>query len=200
MKLYPQDILTAFEFDKVLAEISNRCESPMAIDFVKKVRPMDKFEEVVKLLKQTKEMTTILTSDDKFPSDRIFDTREITKLLAIENYVLQEQQIHQLKLTANYSGLLIKYFSHKKEVYPALSAFTEHVVFEKTLITTIQKVLDDEGKLRNDASTELIRIRKDIDATIRQLEKAFQSALQRLRKSGVLSDVEETIQIGRAHV
>ncbi|MBC8047866.1 MAG: Smr/MutS family protein, partial [Fimbriimonadaceae bacterium] len=197
MKLFPQDILSAFEFDKVLAEVEKRCESIMGTDRVQKVRPMDKYEEIVKILQQTKEMVQVLTLEDKFPAEKIYDTRETVKLLIIENYVLHEEQLNQLRSAARLSGNFIKFFANKKEIYPVLNQFTQNILFEKNIITSINKILDDDGKLRNDASPELVRIRKERDTQTRGLDKSFQSVLQKLRKQGVLSEVEESMRNGR---
>lgn len=197
MKLFPQDLLATFEYDKILSEISGRCESVMAVEFVQRVRPMEKPEEINKLLRQTKEMTLVLTLEDKYPQERIFDTREIVKLLAIDNYVLSELQLHQLAVTTNHCGAITKFFQQKKEKYPTLTSLCENIVFEKAIITHVRRVIDEEAKLRNDASPELMKIRRDTENALKELDKTFRTVLQKFRKMQVLSDVEESMRNGR---
>lgn len=197
MKLFPKDILTAFEFDKVLDETRRFCESPMGSDRLLKVKPLDNYDEVVRLLKQTMEMRSILVMEDGFPMERIYDTREIVSKLAIEDYVLPEEHIHQLRKNAVQCGSILRFFEQKKELYPALAAFSENIIYEKNISLIIQKVINDEGRMRSDASPELVRIRRETESAVRNLDRTFQSVLKRFRSSGVLTDVEETVRNGR---
>ena len=197
MRIFPDDTLQLLEFDKVISEVAKHCESTLGLDRVQKVRPLDREEEIVKLLQQTKEMTQVLVFEDKFPEEKYFDIREILKFIAIENYVLQEEQFHAVRKSAVAAGNVIKFFKGHKEKYPALSSFSENVLYEKNIAAEIGKILDDDGKIRPNASPELIRIRKDIDASGRELNKAFTSALNKYRKAGFLSDVEESMRNNR---
>ncbi len=197
MRIFPADTLQLLEFDKVLSEVAKYCDSRPGLDRVEKVRPLDRFEEVQKMLKQTKEMSQVLIVEDKFPHDKIYDIRETVKLLAIENFVLSEDQLSELKKTALLAGAIVRFFQNKQEVYQTLSAFTRHIVYEKNIAAEISKVIDDDGKMRPNASPELMQIRKEIDTLTRRLEKEFQAALSKYRKAGYLSDVEESMRNGR---
>ena len=197
VRIFPDDTLQLLEFDKVLAEVAKYCDSRPGLDRVEKVRPLDRFEEVNKMLKQTKEMSQVLILEDKFPHDKIYDVRETIKLLIIENFVLSEEQLSEIKKTALLAGAVVRFFQTKHEIYPTLTAFTKNIVYEKNIAGEISKVIDDDGKMRPNASPELMQIRKEIDSLNRRLEKEFQLALNKYRKAGYLSDVEESMRNGR---
>lgn len=197
MKLFPQDILNAFEFEKILDEIASRCQSAAGHERAKRIKPLYKYSKILKLLKQTHEMSIILIHEDKFPSIKMFDLREINKFLAIENYVLNEEQIHKLLLSFVFANEHHKFFSNKQHLYPELAQLSSHLVLEKHIALLIRAVLNEEGKLRNDASTELIKIRKEKESALRNLDRTAQQTLLQLRKMGVLSDVEESVRNGR---
>ncbi|MFN3940637.1 MAG: endonuclease MutS2, partial [Chitinophagales bacterium] len=154
-------------------------------------------EEIQKLLAQAYEMQQILQFDDNLPEEKVFDTREIIPLLAIENYVLSETQVHQLRRNTIQAGNLLKYLNNHAEKYPVLQSMVQHIVYEKKIGQLISVVLDDEGIMRSNASPELVKIHKQMDSSRRQLEKEFQKALAAMRKSGMLSDVEESMRNNR---
>ncbi|MFI5171976.1 MAG: endonuclease MutS2 [Chitinophagales bacterium] len=197
MQLFPPDITQTIEFDKILAEVNKHCDSKLGTDRVQKVRPLDKYEEIKKILQQTKEMTLLLQFEDNFPHDKIYDLTETIQHLGIENYVLTEMQFHEIKKTALLTGSIIRFFTQNNEKYPALNSVILNIEYIAVIPTEIKKIINDEGDIRFDASPELIRIKKEKDNNIRSLDKVFNSALAKYRKAGYLSDVEESMRNGR---
>ncbi|MBP8752931.1 MAG: hypothetical protein KBH39_01850, partial [Chitinophagales bacterium] len=197
MHLFPTDILHTLEFDKVLQSIAAYCETTHGLERVNNIKPQSKHEEIVKLLSQANEMKQMLMFEDKLPEERTFDTRTIIPLLQIEKYVLNEIQVHQLRRNAIQSGNLIKFLHNNIEKYPVLNTMVQQIVYDKKIGQTISIVLDDEGVMRPNASPELVKIHKQISNARRELEKEFQKALIQLRKSGMLSDVEESMRNNR---
>ena len=197
MNLFPEELSEQLEFDKVLAEISRRCSSQPGKDRIALIRPMSKATEVRKLLAQTSEMMRIEVQEDKFPYPGSSDNRDHLKQLAIEDYVLSPEAIHQIRRMAVSAGLLLKFFEGKKELYPTLAAFTEHIVYDKRIQQLVNEVLDDDGNMRPDASPELAQIRKGMEQKSRELDKAFNAALRKMRSEGKLGDVEESMRNNR---
>lgn len=197
MRSYPQDIAHILEFDKVLQEVARYCDSSLGTDRVQKVRPLDTYVEVKKILLQTREMTHLLQFAQQFPHDRIFDIRKIIPLLRIENYVLSEQECHEISKVALLSGSVIRFFHTHAETYPTLQSFISGVEYVAAIAQAVKAVLDEDGKIRPDASPELIRITKEKNDAIRSLGKVFLSALQKYRGLGYLSDVDESVRNNR---
>ena len=67
----------------------------------------------------------------------------------------------------------------------------------QSLIDEIEKVIDEKGNIRPDASPELMRIRKRIHSKQLELEKQFKSIINDLRTKGWLSDSVESFRNGR---
>jgi len=197
VKLFPGDITQVIEFDKVLGEVLKYCDSELGADRVQKVRPLDKFDEVKKILLQTREMSVLLQFEEHFPHDKIYDIREITHVMTIENYVLNELQLNEVKKVALLIGAMLRFFSTKNEKYPILFSLFSNLVYEVAIANEIKKVINDEGAIRQDASSELIRIRKEKDQSVRALGKVFNTALIKYRQAGFLSEVEESMRNGR---
>ena len=197
MKLFPADIPQVLEFDKVLQAVAQYCDSPLGQDRVQKVRPLDTFDEIKKILQQTREMTMLLQNEQQFPHDRIYDIRSSLPLLRIENYVLSARQCFEISKVALLTGSVIRFFGAHAEKYPTLQQFISGIRYENAIAQAVKQVVDDEANIRPDASPELIRIYKEKTDAIRSLGKVFQTALQKYRTAGYLSDVEESIRNNR---
>ena len=197
MKLFPSDIAVTLEADKVLAEIAKYCDSQPGADRVAKVRPMEKHDEIRKMLFQTREMVQLLQFEDTFPHDKIFDIRPLIPVMQVENYVLSEQQFQEIKKTALLTGAIIRFLDQRKEKYPVLFALVKDASYDAAIANAIKRVIDDEGQMRPDASPELIRIRSEATRLVRSLDKVFQQAMRKFREAGYLSDVDESMRNGR---
>lgn len=197
VKLFPADITQVLEFEKVLSEVAKYCDSKPGADRVEKVRPLDKFEEVKKMLMQTREMRFLLQFEENFPHDRIYDIRETLHVIGIENYVLNETQLQEVKKVAMLTGNMLRFFTNQKEKYPILFSLFANLEYESAIANEIKKIINDDGNIREDASPELISIRKEKEQNVRALGKVFNAALSRYRQSGFLSEVEESMRNGR---
>ena len=65
------------------------------------------------------------------------------------------------------------------------------------LAKSIEKVVDEKGNIRPDASPELLRIRRAIHSKEMELDKKFKSLINTYRKKGWLADTVETMRNGR---
>lgn len=197
MKLFPADITQVLEFEKVLNEVAKYCDSLLGTDRVHKVRPLDKFEEVQKILLQTQEMSILLQFEDQFPHDKIYDIRETAHALKIEDYVLNETQFHEIKNVAVLTGAMLKFFKTHNVKYKVLNALFEQIIYENNLVGYIKKIINDDGEIREDASPELVAIRRQKEQSSRALGKVFNAALSKYKQAGYLSEVEESMRNGR---
>lgn len=197
MQIYPDDVLSLLEFDKVLGLLAGYCAGVPAAEAVMAIIPMRDAQSVQQSLQEVSEMKEILQFEEKFPELGFADIRESLKMLAIENYVLTEERIHLLRSVASSAGAWLKFLSPGKAKYPALSKRVDAMHFEVETVRKISAVLDDDGHMRADASPALVRIRKSIDSTTHQLDKAFRSSLKKYRDAGFLSEVEESMRNNR---
>lgn len=194
--LFPTDILHTLEFDKVLQSIAAYCETTHGLERVNNIKPQSKHEEIVKLLSQANEMKQMLMFEDKLPEERTFDTRTIIPLCKLKICVERNTSAStQKKCNSIRKPDKISAQQHRK--YPVLNTMVQQIVYDKKIGQTISIVLDDEGVMRPNASPELVKIHKQISNARRELEKEFQKALIQLRKSGMLSDVEESMRNNR---
>jgi len=149
--LYPKDLFAKLEFDKILEIVSNYCRSPMGKVFVERIKIQADPKVIERLLKQVHEFKQLLMMEEgEFPLSNYLDLKEELKYLAINGYVLSEEQIFKIFKVLMTVFEILRYFSlgdgTRKERYVELFKLTEHIVIERQLINSIKTILDEEGK------------------------------------------------------
>lgn len=161
------------------------------------LQPDKDFAETVLSLEQTDEMRRIFISGEQFPHEAYPDTRAGLKLLAIRNSVLSINQFLEIALVTNDFRLIHDFLVKRNEKYPLLSALISDTSFEPDILKSIEEVMDDTGFVRNTASADLSRIRKQLSRKRAEADQVYQSVIQKYRKNGWLTDAEESWRSGR---
>ena len=200
--LYPSDFHEKLEFNKVLELLWAKCLSPLGQQHVERLRVQTDAEQIEKQLRQTHEFKQLSLYDEQpFPTDHFIDIRAELKLLALEGSVLGEEQFFKLHKTLRTVGDIARYFAgdtnQRRELYPETCRLADQLQVSRTLVNYIKSVMDDNGKVRSDASPDLLRIRKVIQECYKQLERQFNTLLAQYRKNEWLSDSEESVRNGR---
>jgi DNA mismatch repair protein MutS2 len=159
------------------------------------------FNTVSVQLNQTNEFLRILQAADEFPAAWFFDVRHSLKRIRPEGTFLEERELHDLKRSLQTIRDIIRFFhvpAGEAPSYPALTALTEGVLVFPQLITRIDAIIDNFGRVKDNASTTLAQIRKDIASTTNSISRSLQSILRSAQAEGVVDkDVAPTMRDGR---
>ena len=153
------------------------------------------------LLSRVREMIGVLTDPSlAFPHGEIYDLREALSRIRIEGLFMDEAELFSLRKMLDYAGQLERFFASLDKVkYPGLSGQTgQSVLFAQSIITSIDRILDRYGKMRDNASPELARIRKEISASQGSVSRALNAILRQAQAEGILDkDAAPTMREGR---
>jgi DNA mismatch repair protein MutS2 len=197
--LYPQNIEYKLGFDKIRQLIRELCISPLGQAFVDKIRFSDDHELISRLIGQTAEFRDILFSQAEFPASYYIDATPSLPRAAIEGAFLTEAEFYDLKLSLQTVSQCLRFFaSQAPEKYPQLRHLSQGVELDPRLSQQIDQVIDDRGQLRDNASPELQRIRREILQQEAELRKKLDSLLKSAKSQGYVSeDAAPTIRNGR---
>ena len=93
---------------------------------------------------------------------------------------------------------IISFFTNeRRQEYPTLYIPVEKIVFDKELGKAIDKVVDENGNIKPDASPALLKIRRLMSSKMQELDKKFRSLINDFRKKGYLADTVESMRNGR---
>ena len=129
-------------------------------------------KEVEEKLNQVTEFVRIIQEEDGFPDQFFFDVRSSLKRVRIEGMYLDEQELFDLRRSLETIRDIVR-FLHRNEdeeenntPYPSLKRLAGDIAVFPQLIGKIDGILNKYGKIKDNASTELARIRRELASTM----------------------------------
>ena len=211
--LYPQNIEQKIDFQIIRDGLKGCCMSTLGKEQVDAMRWLTRYGLVRELLSRVREMMGVLTDPAlTFPQGEIYDLREALSRIRIEGLFMDEAELHSLRKLLDYAGQLERFFTTlDKGKYPLLSqdagvgrlnSLESRVDSRESnigfLIASIDRIIDRYGKMRDNASPELARLRKEISASQGSVSRALNAILRQAQAEGILDkDAAPTMREGR---
>ena len=202
--IYPQNIEQKIDFQVIRDGLKGCCMSGLGKERVDAMQWLTHYPAVRDLLARVREMMGVLTDASlAFPHGEIYDLREALSRIRIEGLFMDEAELFSLRKMLDYTAQLERFFVALDKVkYPILSGMTSQTsqtgLTIQTIITTIDRILDRYGKMRDNASPELARIRKEISASQGSVSRALNAILRQAQAEGILDkDAVPTMREGR---
>lgn len=199
--IYPQNFEQKTGFDKVRRLIAEKCLSPLGEERVAEMSFSDDYQTVEDRLNQVDEFVRILHGDEDFPANFFFDVRYSMKRIRPEGTWLDEKELFDLKRSLQTIQDIVRFFRpvEDEEIkYLALTALAGDVMVFPQLIAKIDSILDKFGRVKDNASTLLAQIRREITITMSGISRSLQSILRAAQSEGVVDkDVAPTMRDGR---
>jgi DNA mismatch repair protein MutS2 len=198
MRIFPESALLQLEFDKIKALLAALCTTEYARERAADLRIHTRRDYIELQLRQAHEFKGILQNGQYFPNDHTLNLARELKLLGIPGALLGGDQFLQIRRLAESMQSIFRWFDpERRTAYPALAKVIEATHYEKSIITSIDEVLDESGTVRDNASEELANIRLSLFRRRNELRRAFDRILSRLGKAGYVADIEESFLNGR---
>ena len=198
--LYPHNIEQKIDFQVIRDGLKGCCMSSLGKERVDAMQWLTHYPMVRDLLARVREMMAVLTDPAlAFPHGEIYDLREALSRIRIEGLFMDEAELFSLRKMLDYAGQLERFFATlDKAKYPLLSQESGIGSQLGNIITTIDRILDRYGKMRDNASPELARIRKEISASQGSVSRALNAILRQAQAEGILDkDAAPTMREGR---
>ena len=189
----PEKSLLDLEFDTVLSQVGTHCITPMGKASIAGIKPSDVEDDIVQQLTLVSEFLASFENDNRIPNHGFDDLTADMSLLKIDNSVLEIESFRRIAATNETVNLLLKFFKKFKEYYPQLNVLGETIEVTKAPKEKVDTVIDRFGEIRNNASEELYRIRKQINSVRSKIGQSFQRALGHYTSADYLDDIRETV-------
>lgn len=198
MKLYPPNLEQKINFDKIRELIREECSSSLGADFVQKIAFSKDASLIQRLLDQTEEFKRLLLSGEPFPSSNFVNIHPYLDKARLEGTFLYEEEFHEIKLGLVTLTACVDFFNYYEQEYPQLFQLLGMVNDDRTLIKAIERVLDERGKVKNNATQELSMIRGQLLYEESRLRKVLDSIFRQAKSQGLTpDDASITIRGGR---
>ena len=201
--IYPQNFEQKIGFDQIRQLLKDKCLSTLGEERVNEMNFSDHFEEVDELLNQVAEFVRIIQEEDNFPDQFFFDVRPSLKRIRIEGMYMDEQELFDLRRSLETIRDIVRFLQRNDEEesdcpYPSLKKLAGDITGCPQLITKIDGILNKYGKIKDNASTELSRIRRELANTMGSISRSLNSILRNAQSEGYVDkDVAPTMRDGR---
>jgi DNA mismatch repair protein MutS2 len=111
--------------------------------------------------------------------------------------MLTEEQFLLVKESTEISNTAIRFLKNRKQDLPNLSQLADELEDNKVIVVEIDRIIDFDATVKNSASKELQKIRKELSEKKRESDIKFDRQVNELRKLGFIRDNEESFFNGR---
>ena len=202
--IYPQNFEQKIGFDQIRQLLKEKCLSTLGEERVTDMTFSDQHDKVEELLNQVMEFVRIIQEEDSFPDQFFFDVRPSLKRVRIEGMYLDEQELFDLRRSLETIRDIVRFLHRNEEEeesdcpYPSLKRLAGDIAVFPQLIGKIDSILNKYGKIKDNASTELARIRRELASTMGSISRSLNSILRSAQSEGYVDkDVVPTMRDGR---
>ena len=215
--IYPANFEQKIGFNEIRSMLRERCLSTLGKEQVERMEVSEDAETVNEWLMQVREFRRLLEEIEDFPLQYFYDVRASINRIRLENTHLEEDELFDLRRSLCTIVGIVNILNHsddddshadeeaqdgwrreKKYPYPALHRLAEDVMTFPQLIQRIDQILDKFGKIRDNASPELLQIRRELAKTEGSISRTLYSILRSAQSEGVVEkDVTPTLRDGR---
>jgi DNA mismatch repair protein MutS2 len=148
-------------------------------------------------LTRVEELQAAFQYDDAVPLSNLYDLRDVLRRAAPEEAFVDPEDLKAVRLTLVTLRRLKQYFESRDHDYPQLAAAVERITPLPDLEEHVASILDEDGTIRDDASEELLRVRRQIRKKENQLRDTLDEALRDAIRQGYATEEQATIRGGR---
>ena len=185
--------LQDLEFSTVLQHVSEFCISGLGKEKVFEIKPIQNKRDLFKELHLVDEYLSSFQSENRVPNHGFDNIIESIKRLAIENSFIETDAFLKIATTSLTVNELIKFFKKFQIQFPTFFTLSQKIEFTTYVDDEIKKIIDISGDVKNNASSALKQIRRDINNVRGKIGASFSSALSKAIGAGYLDDIKETI-------
>ena len=198
MQLVPKDFYEKLEFDKIVQLLVRHGMGQPGIDRLEALEPVTDLVSIDRWLKETAEFRASMEEKTTFPLSSYTDISEYLQHLEVIDYVMPIEALQEINVIIVSIHQIKKYFTYaRRESFPQISLLIKDLIFDEALIKSITSVIDENGEIRPDASSDLQKIRKMINSKNIELDKRFRKLVSEYRNNGWLTESAESIRNGR---
>ena len=184
--------LQDLEFNTILQTISERCNTEIGKQKALEIVPLKDKETLMNVLLQTSEYLSSFSNNNAIPNHGFDNLTTDIKFLAIEDSFLEVGSFRKIAALSETVNVLLLFFKKFHDYYPKLNAKALQVEYTKYIVQKIDEVVDKYGEIKNNASPDLVNIRRDMNLVRGKVNQSFGQAMSQYNSLGYLDEIKES--------
>lgn len=185
--------LKDLEFHTILQTISDRCNTEIGMEKALQIQPFKSKEILFAELAYTNEYVASFSNNNALPNHGFETVTSDLKLLAIEDSFLELVAIKKILDLSKSTNEYLKFLKKFSDYYPELYKKSTQIEFTPYISKSIEEIVNKFGEIKDDASPDLVNIRRSINVVRGKINQSFGMALSHFNSLGYLDDIKETV-------
>ncbi|MCF7930005.1 MAG: endonuclease MutS2 [Acholeplasmataceae bacterium] len=172
-------MMKALELNQILELISKHAKSDTIRNEIIHLEPMTDLQSIHLALDETMDMTALILRAGVLPFLEDFDIHELLKYASLDR-VFSIQELLYVRLFLLMERDIIKYYKELDRLKisaRSLTPYFQNMHTHRSLLDYIQSKIDEDGQILDDATPELLKIRKEKSRLDKQLQDKLQKFL-----------------------
>lgn len=144
-------------------------------------------------LVQTSEYLSSFTNNNAIPNHGFENITQDLKFLAIEDSFLEVSSFRKIATLSETVNVLLLFLKKFHDYYPKLNEKAAQIEYTKYITQKIDEVVDKYEEIKDNASPDLINIRRDMNVVRGKVNQSFGQALSQYNSLGYLDEIKESI-------
>ena len=184
--------LQDLQFPTVLNTVSELCNTELGAEKALLIKPFHGKEALMSSLLMTSEYASSFVNNNAIPNHGFEQLSAELKFLAIEDSYLDTPSFKKISNLSETVNVLLSFFKKFYDYYPELKKFSDNVPLTTELIVEIGKVVDKYGEIKDNASPQLVDLRREMNNVRGKVNQSFGTALTQYNSLGYLDDIKES--------
>lgn len=203
--IYPHNFEQKIGFDQVRQLLHDKCLSCLGEERVDGMAFSNRYAEIDERLNQAAEFARILQEEEDFPAQFFFDVRPSLKRIRVEGMYLDEQELFDLRRSLETIRDIVHFLLRTGgespdalSPYPCLKRLAGDISVFPHAIRQINDILSPHGKIKDNASPGLARIRHELASATSSISRSLNAILRNAQSEGTADkDAAPTMRDGR---
>ncbi len=173
--------IDCLEFDQILNILSTYAKTNYAKECILKLLPSNNYDVVLKRNKETKEAYNAIIKLQDIPLGGLYEVKESIKRAQIGG-ILEPYELLNVVGLLDCSTNVLKYFKSLESMkldISSLKEYSDKLIFNQTIKSSITLAIDSDGNVCDNASRELFTLRRSIVSLQNRLRTKLNEMLTR---------------------
>lgn len=189
--------LTVLQFPEALDQVARYASSPLGAEAVRALEPTDALAWVEPELRRVEQMVAFLLRNENWSVPTLPDLRGALRRLGLEGSVWDGPELWDAAVLIRSARGTRRAVLRYAQDYPLLAALAERLTKVEGEAEAIDRAIDGEGAVRNDASRELGRLRREARAVRARMVERLEAHMAALPERMRVPDASVSLRDGR---